>query len=55
MSRLSLSDCVPVALGGKDVMVTKVLIEDVSALLMLIEGCRGAKQTNKNALDCNCN
>ena len=41
------------ALGGKDVMGTKMLIEDV---LMLIEDCRGAKQTNKHKeLDCSCN
>ena len=31
-----LSDRVLVALGGKDVMVTKTLIEDVLTLLMLI-------------------
>ena len=45
---------VPVALGGEDVMVTKMLIEGVLTLLMLIMDC-GAKQTNKRALDCNCN
>ena len=28
-----------VALGGKDVMVTNILIEDMSMLLMLIEDC----------------
>ena len=32
---------VPVALGGKDIMMTKMLIEDVSTLLMVmtIEDC----------------
>ena len=36
-SRFGCSCCgVPVALEGKDVMVTKMLIEDVLALLMLI-------------------
>ena len=42
---LSLSDRVPVvvvlvALGGRqDVMVTKMLIEDVSTLLLMIKDC----------------
>ena len=30
---------VPVALGGKDVIVTKMLIENVLTLLMLIKHC----------------
>ena len=30
---------VTVALGGKDVMVTKMLIEDVSMLLILLKDC----------------
>ena len=40
-SRSGCSCCcvVPVALGGKDVMVTKMLIEDVLALLMLLKDC----------------
>ena len=36
---------VQVALGGKDVMVTKILIEEVLTLLMLIKHCRAVKQT----------
>ena len=35
-----------VALGGKDVMVINILIENVSTLLMLLKDC-WAKQTNK--------
>ena len=46
---LPLLDCVPVVvvlvvLGGKDVMVTKMLTEDVLALLIMIKYCWG-KQT----------
>ena len=43
---------VPVALGGKDGMVTKILIENVSTLLLMIQDCR-VKQNNKHALNCN--
>ena len=37
--QLPLSDRVPVALGRKDVMVTKMLIENMSTLLMLLKDC----------------
>ena len=30
---------IPVALGGKDIMGTKMLMEDVSTLLMLLKDC----------------
>ena len=36
---LALLNYVSVALGGKVVMVTKMLIEDVSTLLMLLKDC----------------
>ena len=36
----------PVALGEKDVMVTKMLIEGMSALLMLINDCKNANTTS---------
>ena len=35
----SRSSCVPVALGRKTIMVTKILIEDVSTLLLMIKEC----------------
>ena len=61
MLQLPLSDCVPVevsaavpvALGAK-VALALFLIEEMLTLLMLLKDCR-AKQTNKHALDCNCN
>ena len=34
-----LAECALVALGGKDIMVTKMLIEDVSAPLCMIKDC----------------
>ena len=42
---------VQVALGGKNVMVAKILIEDVSTLLLMIKEL--LRKTNKHALDCN--
>ena len=42
---------VPVVLGGKDVMVTKILIEDT-----IIVNDKGLlKEASKNVLDCNYN
>ena len=37
---------VPVALEGKDVMVTKMLIEDMLMLLMLTKDCKQANTTS---------
>ena len=38
---VAVAAAVPVVLGGKDIMVTKMLIENVLMLLMLIKDCLG--------------
>ena len=56
-SRSNCSCCygLPVAFGRKDVIVTKMLIKDVSTLLLLIKLLLRSEANKDNELDCSCN